>query len=357
MTFPLWLIGASAPFCCQAVLAAVPVQVQSFASSSGKTSIQYFSYDAGPCGSGSVLSCDFRGIVHVPPGYSRADVFLSGFTLKTAVQSDAVSQVSVRASKYKYDPAAGALEVGVGAGFSTRSGQNFGYSMTFVVLLTQPGVAAFSSISTGCAGVASCKISRVVPMAVPAGMQYIGLGTQLWELGSHSGPIFINTLAAHIDSLTVQPPSTSLDYWCEMHNGKAKNLMFCEWSAELIAFDPSEMEQNGSSLFPQYTFFSTGLTTHPVWINQSSSPSHAPIKGFLDAFEGLILSYQTFPYHAGTNYPIWQVDASATSFGVSPTAADTALTTYGVFLGVRFGNSTNTAKYLYQESRAFGLLR
>ncbi len=188
-------------------------------------------------------------------------------------------------------------------------------------------------------------------------MQYIGLGTRLWSLGSQSGPVLINTLAGYTSSLTVSPPAVTLDYGCEIHARGAKNRMYCEWTAAVIAFDPAEMQQNGSGLFPQYTFLSLGTTTHPQWANHSTSPTHAPIKGFLDGFEGLILSYQTFPYHPPTNFPIWQIDSSATKFAIDPTAADTAVTNYGVFLGTRFGNSTLAQEYLYQESRAFGFLR
>jgi hypothetical protein len=187
-------------------------------------------------------------------------------------------------------------------------------------------------------------------------MQYIGLATQVWSMGSNSGAIRINTLAAHIDSLTLQPPQVSLNYWCVLQNARMNNKMFCEWTAHLIAFDPAEMEQNGSSLFPSYTFLNAGTTGHPVFVNQSPSPAHTPLKGFLDAFEGLILSYQTFPYGSPHDSAIWMLDSSATDFLVSAAAPSNADTTYGVFLGVRFSNSMTSSKYLYQESRAFGFI-
>jgi len=335
--------------------AATPMLTQKFVSSSGRTAILYFTYDAAPCGGG--VACGFRGTIKVHKGYEQAEVFLSGFRLEGLMQADAVSQANATVQKFRYDAVSGAMEVGVGSGIVTASGQQYATSVTFVVLLTRGGVASFMPISTGCAGVASCAITRSLPGAVPAGMQYIGLATSNWSLGSGSGPLVLNTLSGHIDALTVTQPQVDLRYLCMMRDGAAANRMWCEWSAKVVAFDPAEMEQNGSSLFPQYTFVGWNTPSRHAWTEHATSPSHSRLTGFLDAFEGLTLTYQTFPSVPGTQNPVWLIESMASNFRIDPNAADTALTDYGIFLGTKFGNSATAQNYAYQLSRAVGFLR
>ena len=335
--------------------AATPTLTQKFVSSSGRTAILYFAYDAAPCGGG--VACGFRGNIHVYAGYDGAEIFLSGFRLEGLLQADAVSQATVSVQKFRYDPVTGAMEVGVSSGIATASGQQYATTVTFVVVLTRGGVATFTPISTGCGGVASCGITRSLPGAVPAGMQYIGLATSNWSLGSGSGPLVLNTLSGHLDSLTVSPPQVDLRYLCMMQDGSAANRMWCEWGAKVVAFDPAEMEQNGSSIFPQYTFLGWNTPSSHAWTEHATSPSHARLAGFLDAFEGLTLTYQTFPPVPGTQNPVWLVESMASNFRIDPNAADTALTDYGIFLGTKFGNYTTAQNYAYQLSRAVGFLR
>jgi hypothetical protein len=336
-------------------LAATPTLLQQFKSSSGRTAIEYFSYDSGPCLPG--VSCNFRDVIKVPRGFDEVQVFLAGFKLEAANQADAVQQVSATVRKYRYDATTGELEVGVTASLRTASNQPYSYSTTFVVVLTRAGVAQYTTVSTGCAGIRSCRIVRSLPAAVPAGMHYIGIGTQDWHLGSHSGALLLNTLSGHQDGLTVAPPRVDLEYLCMMQGARMRNRMYCEWSAQVIAFDPAEMEQNGSSIFPQYTFVSWGTTARHAWTEHAPSPSHSRLAGFLDAFEGLTLTYQTFPYGPLVQRPVWLIESSAENFQLDPGAPDTALTDYGIFLGTQFGNSTTAQQYGFQESRAFGFLR
>lgn len=328
---------------------APPTRIQRFKSSSGRTIIEYYAYSSGPCG--GPTSCNFRGFITVPAGFPEAEVFLSGVRLEAGVQADRVSQIAATVNRFRYDSATGALEVGVTASLVTQSRQAFSYVATFVVILTQPGVASYSPISTGCAGVASCRITRSLPAAVPAGMTYIGLATQNWNLGA-AGDIPLNAVSGHLDGIQINPPSVDVEYLCVMQDARARNRMFCEWGAKVIAFDPAEMEPHGSPIFPQYTFVGMNTPNRHAWVNHSPSPSHTPIAGFLDAFEGLSLWYG-----AGIQNPIWLVDSSAGNFAISVTAPDTALTEYGIFLGTAFGNQVSAAHYSFQGSRAFGFLK
>ena len=355
MFFVVVILGAICLMASTEASAASPVQTQKFKSSSGKTQIEYYAYKSGQCGAG--LSCDFQGSIHVARGYEQAEVFLSGFELEAATQADAVSQVTVSVSKKRYIASTGELNLSVIAVLRTRSGQNYSYRVSFVVILTAGNVAYFSPVSTGCSGVASCRIVRSFPSAIPRRMHYIGIATHNWSVGSLSGPLVLNTLSAHQDGLTVQPPSVHIEYLCAMWDKTQNKRMFCEWGAKVIAFDPAEMEQNGSSIFPQYTFASWGTNVRHYWTNHSASPSRTRIAGFLDAFEGLTLTYQTFPYMPNVQYPVWLIESSAGNFQVSGNAPDTALTDYGIFLGSNFGNYTTAQKFAFQESRAFGFLR
>ena len=122
--------------------AATPTLTQRFVSSSGRTAILYFTYDAAPCGGG--VACGFRGTIRVFRGYEGAEVFLSGFRLEGLRQADAVSQASASVQKFRDDPATGAMEVGVSSGIATASGQQYATSVTFVVVLTRGAVATFN---------------------------------------------------------------------------------------------------------------------------------------------------------------------------------------------------------------------
>jgi hypothetical protein len=179
-----------------AVQAATPVQIAHFASSSGQTDVVYFTYQSGPCGGG--VACHFRGTIAVPAGFQTAEVFLSGFRLQTANTSDLVRSVGATVHKYRYDQTTGDLEVGVTAWLWTQSGQQYSYLLTFTVLLTSPGMAQFTHISTGCSGVGECHIVQSLPAAVPAGMHYIGVATYNWHLGASSGPPPLHILSGHL---------------------------------------------------------------------------------------------------------------------------------------------------------------
>jgi hypothetical protein len=331
-------------------LGAPPVRTRLFASSSGRTAIVYFTYASGPCG--GALTCNFRGPIKVPPGFAQTEVFLSGVEWEAAGQADPLSQVAATVQRLSYDSTAGALEIGINASLTTQTRQSYSYILTFVVILTQAGVASFVPISTGCAGVGNCRIVRSVPGAVPAGMKYIGLATYNWHLGTQGGDILLNALSGHQDGLKIAPPNVDVEYRCVMQDARARNRMFCEWGAKVIAFDPSEMEQNGSTIFPQYTFLGLNTPNRHAWINQSASPSQAKLSGFLDAFEGLSLWYAT-----GMQNAVWRIESSAKNHALTLSAPGIALTEYGMFLGTAFGNSVGAASYSYQESRAFGFLK
>ena len=307
----------------------------------------YFSYKSGPCGGN--VACNFRGIIPVPAGFDTVEVFLSGFRLQTATMSDMVSSVGATVQKYRYNVTTGDLEVGVTSWLRTQSGQQYSYLLTFAVLLTNPGVAHLTPISTGCSGLGECHIVRSLPTAVPAGMHYIGLATSNWHLGASSGAIPLHVLSGHLDNLTLIGPAVNVDYRCAMHDTQLNTKMYCEWGAKVLAFDSSEMAQNGSLLFPQYTVIGFNTPSRHSWIEHAPNPSGNPLPGFFDALEGLSLVY------AGTSqHPVWWIEGSATGFSV---AGSTALTRYGIFLGTQFGNSTTAAPYGYQMSRAFGFLR
>lgn len=337
--------------------AASPILTQSFQSSSGRTNILYYSYDASPCGAG--VSCNFRGNINVPKAFDQAEVFLSGFQLQAANQVDALQQVSVTVQKHSYDPATGDIDLSLSAGLRTKSGQGYTIHISFTVLLTATNLALFTPISSGCAGTHQCSINRSLPVAVPSGMKYIGLATQNWNLASAKAvPLLLNTLSGHIDSLTVTPPAVNLSFLCAMQAGKKRNDMWCEWGAKIIAFDPAELEPAVIPLPYQYTFLSWNTGSRRFWSNHTTSPSRQPIAGFLDAFEGLTLTYQTYPQGGPSiQNRIWMIESTADNFRIDPAFPDTAVTNYGIFLGSMFGNTTATAPYAYQESRAFGFLK
>jgi hypothetical protein len=328
----------------------IPPVTREFRSSSGRTIIQYYTYHSSTCGTGS--NCNFRGRLQVPANFEQVEVFLSGFTLETHAQVDKVQRINAQVQKFLYVQSTGELEVGVSGQLSTASRQPYSYHITFVVILTDARAARFTPISTGCIGIATCSITRSLPGSIPSGMHYIGLGSRIFDLGSDSGPLEINALAAHIDNITVSPPDTRLSYDCALRDASQSNRMFCEWASAVIAFDPAEMEQNTSTIFPQYTFIGSHVTSAQRWANNSQTRSMGPISGFLDAFEGVI-----YLYDPGQQYPIWMVESSARNFRMSGTPPNTAITDYGIFLGTTFGDRNNARPYTFQESRAMGLLR
>jgi hypothetical protein len=255
-------------------------------------------------------------------------------------------------TKHRYVSATGELELSVAAALRTRSSQTYSYDLTFVVVLTGSTVARFTPVSASCVGTASCRITRSLSTAVPTGMHYIGLASQNWDLGSNSGPLLINTVGGHTDKLAVSAPAVNVEYLCVLQDARAKNRMFCEWGAKVVAFDPGEMEQNASTIFPQYTFASSQTTNRALWTENHSPRSGTSFTGFLDAFEGL-----AFIFKAGTQNAVWWIEASATSFGISTGTPRIGLTSHGIFLGTGLGNSTTAQPYAFQESRALGFLR
>jgi hypothetical protein len=306
----------------------------------------YFRYGSGTCG--GVTSCNFRGVIRTLPGFDQVEVFLCGFTLETLSQADKVGRVAARVQKFRYDRANGALEVGVSAGLST-TGQKYSYELTFVVVLTGAKVAKFTRIDASCGGVETCTIGRSLPAAVPSGMHYIGLGTSSWDLGSNAGAFPLNTLSGHIDSISVAPPTVNLTYLAAFRDAAGGKRMFLEWDAAVIAFRPSEMAQNTSPIFPQYTMLAHHVTTRQFLGSGGTAPVPA-IRGVLDAFEGLTLFYD----NPAIEHDIWLVEASASAPRL--TAPNAAAVDLGLFLGTTFGDRTNAPDYAYQESRALGFL-
>lgn len=320
-----------------------PTLVGEFKSSSGRAILQYYSYTVTTGGT-------FRGGISVPTGFDQVEVLLTGFTLTTDSHEAPIQQGAVSVQKFLYDALTGDLEIGVSVQFVT-DGQGQDAEVTFVVILTDAAAAHFTRISTGCVGTAECNITRLLAGAVPAGMRYVGLGTQIWNLGSRSGAVPLNGIAGHENAISVNPPHVWVDFIGALRDGAWQNDIFLEWQAVVVAFDPSEMTQAPSSLPNQYTFLGTNLVTRQSFSNQASSPSGAPVRGFLDALDGFILLFSQSIN--GPEYPIWMIEASASAPILAPNGA---LTTYGAFLGTRFGDTVNTAPYFMQISRVAGFL-
>jgi hypothetical protein len=304
--------------------------------------IAYFTYRARAVGG------SFRGFVRVPRGYPIAEVFICGFTIAARQSVDKLARVSVTVEKYQYDPVAGQLELGVAANLATASGQPYWYEVTLVVVLTNPKVARFTDVNGSCGGAGQCTISRNLAGAIPPGMHYIGLGTRGWELGSNSGPVPLNALSGHIDSLTVGPTDVVVDYRGAFQNAAQSNQMFLEWAASVIAFTPAEMAQNTSPIFPQYTTAAT-VSTRQAWTNNDTAPM--PIVGALNAFEGM-----TYLYGAGQENELWMLEASLRNVRIQPGSINNAQSDWAIFLGTTFGDRLNALQYSYQESRALGFL-
>jgi hypothetical protein len=322
-----------------------PVRAARFRSSSGRTAIQYYRYRSGVCGAGP--NCNFRGVIRVGRGFDQVEVFLCGLTLMTGSQVDKVGRVSATVNKYNYDATTGDLEVGVSALFATQ-GQTYSYELTFVVLLTDASAANFSPVSTGCGGVDTCTISQQFVGAVPPNMHYIGLGTRNWDLGSNGPAVPINAVSGHISGLTLAGADVNVDYYGVFRDAAGGVQMFLEWGAAAIAFLPSEMAQNASPIFPQYTTVGT-VSTRQAWIEHDVAS--VPITGLFNALEGL-----TFFYGAGQEHELWMIEASVSNVRVPPGSVNMAQSDWGIFLGTTFGDRINAFQYTFQESRAVGFL-
>jgi hypothetical protein len=324
-----------------------PVLAGQFQSSTGRTALQYFrqTFPAG-------VPSSFRGPVQILPGFDQVEVFLCGFALSTDSHEAPLGRAAVNIQKFGYDPAAGLLEAGVTVQFAT-DGQGANSETTFVVVLTDASAARFSRISTGCGGTAECGIVRQVGNSIPTGMQYIGIASQIWDVGLRSGPgIPVNGIAGDVASLAVNPPAVWLQYIGALRNGAWTNDMFCEWQGMVIAFDPTEMAPVPTNLPYQYTFLGMHQATRQVMHAQAVAPANVAPVGFLDAHQGCFLFYSQAIN--GPESPIWMLEASATPPIMGPKGAHT---TYGVFLGSRFGDSVNAIPdYGFQISRAVGFL-
>jgi hypothetical protein len=324
-----------------------PVLTAQFQSTSGRTALQYFQQTF-PAGAPS----SFRGPVQVLPGFDQVEVFLCGFTLATDAHEAPLGRAAVNIQKFGYDAQTGVLEAGVTTQFAT-DGQGATSEATFVVVLTDATAARFSRISTGCGGTGECDIVRQVGSAVPTGMQYIAIATQIWDVGVRSGPgIPLNGIAGDVVSLAVNPPAVWFQYIGALRNGAWTDDMFCEWQGMVIAFDPAEMTPVTTNLPYQYTFLGQHQATRQVMPSGAVAPAGVPSVGFLDAHQGCFL------FHSqainGPESPVWMLEASASAPIMGP---NSALTTYGVFLGSRFGDSVNAVPdYGFQISRAVGFL-
>jgi hypothetical protein len=112
--------------------------------------------------------------------------------------------------KHRYDQATGELEVSVSGQLST-TGQKYSYEITFVVVLTDASAAKFTPVSTGCRGVEECAIPpRTLAGSIPAGMQFLGIGTRAWDIGSEDGALSLNALSSRVENATVAPPDVTL---------------------------------------------------------------------------------------------------------------------------------------------------
>jgi hypothetical protein len=324
-----------------------PVLAGQFQSSSGRTTLQYYRHTL-PAGGPS----SFRGPLQTLAGFHQAEVFLCGFTLKTAAHEAELARASVNVQKFRYDAQTGLMELGVTTQFAT-DGQGFAAEVTFVIIFTDFAAARFSRISTGCGGTAECHIVEFVPNAVPVGMQYIGIATQFWDVGCRTGNELINGIAGDVVNLGVIPAGVFLNFAGALRNSAWTNDMFCEWQGAVIAFDPTEMSRALTSLPFQYTIIGNHITTRQTYANQAPAPPSTVVKGFLDAFQGLTLLYSQSI--SGPETPLWMIEGSADPPIMGPSGA---ISQYGVFLGSRFGDAVNAMPrdYGFQISRAAGFL-
>ena len=327
------------------VSAGQPVPMGQFLSSSGRTALLYYRHTF-PAG----VPSSFRGLVPGAAGFDQAEVLLCGFTLAADAHEARVGHVSAGVQRYSYDPQNGELEIGVTTMFAT-DGQGATSDVTFVAIFTDATAARFSTIAASCGGAAQCHIVRQLGNAVPPGMQYIGIASQLFDVGAGS-PVPVNGIAGDLDSLTVSSPTISLDYLGALRNGAFMNDMFCEWRGTVIAFDPAEMTRPVTSLPNQYTFLSQGQPQRVGFYGHAAATPSLPTTGFLDALQGCSLLYSQSIN--GPETPIWMIEASAQAPILAPNGA---LTEYGIFLGSIFGDAVNAApNFGFQISRTVGFL-
>jgi hypothetical protein len=128
--------------------------------------------------------------------------------------------------------------------------------------------------------------------------------------------------------------------------------MGCEWDASVIAFDPTEMDRNDSSLFPQFIMIGHNVPSAQQLNSQVKPFSGGAIAGYLDVLEGLSLFYDR-----GTETTIWLIDGSASGFQILGSGPSTGEAQYGVFLGTTFMGRVTAKPFSVQVSRAVGLLR
>ena len=323
-----------------------PLLTGQFQSSSGRTVLSYYRH---AFSGGSPTS--FRGTVQLTPGFDQVEVLLCGFSLAADWHEAEVGRVAVNVQKFGYDAQTGALELGITTQFVT-DGQTSSSEVTFVVIMTDVRAARFSPISTGCGGVAECNITTSVPVAVPTGMEYIGIGTQIWDVGSDSGPVPMNAVGGDVASLTVGLPSVAFDFLGVLRNGTFTNRMFCEWQGLVVAFDPAELTRAITPLQYQYTFLGHHVGARQFFYNQAQSPTNQPNTGFLDASQGSSLLFSQSIN--GPEERIWFIESSAEAPLLTPTGS---ITRYGVFLSSRYGETQVAAPdYTFQVSRLAGFL-
>src|SRR4051794_29370745 len=87
-----------------AVVATPPTLVSQFTSSSGRTVLQYFRFNATQA---------FRGPIQVAPGFELVEVALVGHELHTDNHVAPVHRAAVNIHRFTYDATTGKLEVGV----------------------------------------------------------------------------------------------------------------------------------------------------------------------------------------------------------------------------------------------------
>ncbi|MBO3093579.1 hypothetical protein [Cellulomonas dongxiuzhuiae] len=298
--------------------------------------LQYFSY---------VGHEPFRGPLRVASGFELVEVAEVGHRLQTETSAAPVSRVAVNVQSFAYDASTGDLEVGITPLLST-DGQGWLAEVTFVVICTDSGVAHIARVSTGGVGTSEVSMSKYLPGAIPVGMDYVGMATQIWDVGTDAGPLLLNGVAAHVNNLSVTPPNLWLDYWGVLRDSAWTAPMFFEWQALVLAFDPAEMSRATTSLPYQYTWLAHNVVTRNFFAGPITAPPGAPVTGFLDAYEGSVLGFGQLIN--GPEHRVWCVEASASPPSLTPTGA---ITSYGTFLGTTYGDTVTTEPYLLQVSR------
>jgi len=311
--------------------------------------IQYFKYQSSTCGAGP--TCDFDGTIRTKPGFEQSEVFLTGFALERSSSSAPLQGISASVDKVRYDASTGDLAIRVYGTF--QSGQNFSYEISFVVLLTSNAAAKFTPLGNGCSDVALCHVVSTPASAVPVGMRFIGFATRKYFLGTNGPPMNVLALSMSKNGISGFSPAGpgNVDYICTFRDATSSKRMFCEWSASIIAFDPSEMVAASSNPLPETMFLGQSSTTDRL---NHTYPlvGGGSTQGIFNALEGVSW------YYMGTqDQPVWRVEASASGFQISGSPANSGSAEYGLFLGTMFGDRVTTTPYSYQMWRAVGFLR